>query len=116
MQGCFYRWAHDGTLVRINHALFVASRERKGCEASPTAGVMDSQSVKNTESGGPRGYDTGKKIKGRKRPIITDTEGHLVGLQVRTSVSDRNSPEPDVDAKQLYAVTRSRSARSSTCV
>ena len=91
MQGYFYRWAHDGTLVRTNHALFVASRERKGCEASPTAGVMDSQSVKNTESGGPRGYDTGKKIKGRKRHIITDTEGHLVGLQVQTAdVQDRD--------------------------
>ena len=47
-------------------------------EASPTAGVIDSQSVTTTECGGPRGFDAGKKIKGRKRHIVTDTEGGLV--------------------------------------
>src|ERR1700738_4094962 len=66
----------------LNYTLVMAAREAAGREASPTAGVIDSQSVKTTESGGPRGFDAGKKIKGRKRPIATDTQGNLVGLVV----------------------------------
>lgn len=91
VQRYFYRWAQDGTLARINHWLVVADRERRGRDASPTAGVIDSQSVKTTESGGPRGYDAGKKIKGRKRHIITDTAGNMVGLTVHTAdIQDRD--------------------------
>jgi putative transposase len=91
VQGYFYRWAQDGTWLAINHALVMASREKAGREASPSAGVIDSQSVKTTESGGPRGFDAGKKIKGRKRHIVTDTQGHLVGLLVhRADIQDRD--------------------------
>ena len=68
-----YRWFADfrdaGVFECINHALVMADRERVGREASPTAAIVDSQSVKTTEAGGPRGYDAGKKVKGRKRRV-----------------------------------------------
>jgi len=91
VQYYFYRWRDDGTWLRINHELGMLAREREGREASPSAGVIDSQSVKTTEAGGPRGYDAGKKIKGRKRHLLTDTLGHLVAALVHPAdVQDRD--------------------------
>ena len=65
-------------------------REIEGREASPRAGVIDSQSVKTTESGGPCGYDAGKKVKGRKRHIVTDTCGFLIFLVHAADIQDRD--------------------------
>ena len=91
VQGYFYQWRDDGTWERINHALVMAAREAMGREASPTAGIIDSQSAKTTEAGGPRGYDAGKKVKGRKRHILTDTNGFLIEAVVHTAdIQDRD--------------------------
>ena len=95
VQRFFYSWRDDGTWRRINHHLLLAAREAMGREASPSTGVIDSQSVKTTEAGGPRGYDAGKKIKRRKRYILTDTNGLLVAATVHEAdIQDRDGAVP----------------------
>ncbi len=84
-------WRDEALWARINHRLLMAAREAEGREASPSAGVIDSQSVTTTESDGPRGFAAGKKIKGRPRPILTDTGGLLGAAQVHAAnIQDRD--------------------------
>ena len=87
----FRLWCRDGVWHAIHSALRCALRRALGRNAQPSAAIIDSQSVKTTGVGGPRGYDGGKKVKGRKRHLLVDTQGLVLTVKVHDAdIADRD--------------------------
>jgi putative transposase len=89
--GRFAAWKRDGTWERVHDRLREDVRVAAGAPPQPVTGRVDSQTVKTTHRGGPRGYDGGKKVRGRKRFVMVDSLGLIIALLVRPAdVQDRD--------------------------
>src|SRR2546423_5885552 len=102
----FYKWRNDGTWSKLNDALRTQVRHKAGRPKSPSLGIIDSQSVKTTEQGGPHGKDAYKKVNGRKRHLVVDTLGMVVAAVAHSAgIQDRDGAKP-VLKKLVRRITR----------
>ena len=98
------RWIERGLLDGLLHRLRRLVRRKRGRHPSPSAAVIDGQSVKTSHVGGPRGFDGGKRVHGRKRHILTDTLGLLLAVIVhRADVNDSQRAPHVLDRVQGHA-------------
>ena len=95
----YRRWRRQGLWAQLNHTLRRQVRQRAGKNADPSAGILDSQSIKTGDQACESGYDAGKKIEGRKRHVVVDTLGLLLLVLVGpASVQDRDGARPLLQA------------------
>jgi transposase len=106
----FRRWRRAGAWRRINAALRGRARRLAGRRPQPTAAIIDGQSVRTSEAGGARGYDGGKRVSGRKRHLVVDTQGLVLHARVPRRVSTTAAPP-----RSSWPKRARRSPRSSAC-
>ena len=97
----FHQWRRNGLWQQVHDTLRRRVREAAGKEPEPSAGSIDSQTVKATEIGGPHGYDGGKRLNGRKRHIVVDTLGLLLAVTVTAAAADDGTAAPHTDTRKF---------------